>query len=728
MSKQSKRRIAAKMIQAGESETSGLLSLSGTLAIQAASEGDQKKGPRRFSMNAYGGGELVVGNYPLPIVVALDGMTARSKQTPIYFGHHDGSDGSKLVGHADQQDKSTGRLILNGVVSAANQCAREVVEAADNGYEWQTSIGALPIRKHLQEVPAGKTVTVNGQQFTGPIFVARKSELRHVAILPEGADKNTSVSIAASAAHSQKEISMEFAQWIEALGFVAEDLTEKQEASLKSKYDAEVKAAAALPVVEGKAASAVEAPKFDLSACILAHQKHVANIEAKASSYVGKIEAGKLAEIQAACAQKAAELKAQALNEEKAAAWLEVQLIKAQADVEVALIRAERPVGPDIHGSRRDTEPASIEAGLCMAAGLRDLDKHFKPEVLEAGHRYNRSEGGSIQGLVLAAAFDNGYAGSHRIHRGNYDEVMQAAFIQASAPSTHALTTLLTTVGNKFLLQGFDSVEQVYREFAATRPVNDFKQITSYRMLDDMVFEEVGPAGEIKHGTASQESFTNQAKTYAKMFALTRQDIINDDLGAFDTIRNRIGRGSGIKLNQIFWAKFLDDAVFFNSTAESTAGGHNNLLTAVLGEAGLAAANVLLKSKTDGYGNPIDIGGQHILLTGATLAPTAKKWYVSQEIRDTTASTKTPTTNIYFNQYRPVESRYITDTSDWYLLPVGGTDMEPMEICYLDGVQAPTIESANADFNTLGVQFRGYFDFGVNQKEWRASIKSTGAG
>ncbi|MCX7064757.1 MAG: hypothetical protein NT024_09445, partial [Proteobacteria bacterium] len=405
---------------------------------------------------------------------------------------------------------------------------------------------------------------------------------------------------------------------------------------------------------------------------------------------------------------------------------LEVELVKAAANVRVALIDAERPVGPAIHASMRDIDGRVIEAGLCMASGLRDLEKHFKPEALESGERFVRANGGSLQSLILAAAVDNGYSGAHRIHRGNYDAVMRAAFIQAAA-STHTLTTLLTTVGNKFLLQGFSSVEQVYREFSAVRSVGDFKQITSYRMLDDMVFEEVGPDGEIKHGTASQETFTNQAKTYAKMFALTRPDIINDDLGAFDTIRNRIGRGSGIKLNQIFWTSFLDDSVFFNATAIA-AGGHANLITTVLGEAGIAAANLALKSQTDGYGNPIDIGGQHILLTGATLNPTARKWYVSAELRDTTASTKTPNTTIYQNQFRPIESRYITSTITWYLLPTGGTEMEPMEVCYLDGVQSPTIESADADFNTLGIQFRGYFDFGVNRKEWRASVKSTGAG
>jgi hypothetical protein len=416
-----------------------------------------------------------------------------------------------------------------------------------------------------------------------------------------------------------------------------------------------------------------------------------------------------------------AELKAKALNEEWPAVRLEVELVKAAAQSEIALIQAERPKGPAIHSSTRDVSQSAIEAAFCMAAGLQGVEKAFDAKTLEAAATYQRVEGASLQGLILAAAVANGYTGgARRIHRGNFDQVMRAAFIQAAA-STHTLTTLLTTVGNKFLLEGFTTVEQVWREISATRPVNDFKSITSYRMLDDMVFEEVGPDGGIKHGTASQESYTNQAKTYAKMFSLTRQDIINDDLGAFDTIRARIGRGSGIKLNQVFWAAFLDDSAFFTSARA-------NLITNVLGEAGIAAANVALKSMTDGYGNPIDIGGQHIMLTGSTLNPTAKKWYVAQEMRDTTATTKYPTTNIYQNQYRPVESRYITSTITWYLLPVAAGDMAPMEVAFLDGVQSPTIESADADFDTLGVQFRGYFDFGVARKEWRASVKSAGTG
>jgi len=43
-------------------------------------------------------------------------------------------------------------------------------------------------------------------------------------------------------------------------------------------------------------------------------------------------------------------------------------------------------------------------------------------------------------------------------------------------------------------------------------------------------------------------------------------------------------------------------------------------------------------------------------------------------------------------------------------------------MCFLNGQQAPVIESADADFNTLGVQFRGYHNFGCSMSEYRASV------
>ena len=49
-----------------------------------------------------------------------------------------------------------------------------------------------------------------------------------------------------------------------------------------------------------------------------------------------------------------------------------------------------------------------------------------------------------------------------------------------------------------------------------------------------------------------------------------------------------------------------------------------------------------------------------------------------------------------------------------------------IEVAFLNGVKRPTVESADADFNVLGIQMRGFFDFGVSLQDHRGGVKSKG--
>ena len=260
--------------------------------------------------------------------------------------------------------------------------------------------------------------------------------------------------------------------------------------------------------------------------------------------------------------------------------------------------------------------------------------------------------------------------------------------------------------------------------------MSDFKAVTAFRLTASLEYEEVGPGGEIQHGTLGQESYTMQAKTYARMIALTRPDIINDDLGAFDDLRNRLGRGAALKLNSVFWAAFLDNSTFFT-------GAHGNYqegAETALGEDGvaLAAAEKLFLDLSDDDGHPLGITPA-LLLVPTALGVTARKLYASQEMRDTTADTGYLTANLFFNRFKPLVSAYIganapangSDTH-WFLL-ADPANLAVMEVGFLDGQESPTVESADADFDQLGIQFRGYHDFGCSLAEWRAGVKSKGA-
>ena len=360
-------------------------------------------------------------------------------------------------------------------------------------------------------------------------------------------------------------------------------------------------------------------------------------------------------------------------------------------------------------------------------------EDHFNEQTLDAASSRQFRDYG-LQQLLVAAAAENGYTHQpgERIHRGNLKSILQSALptvpIKAGF-STLSVSDLLSNTANKMLLDGFNSAPQKWREIASTRVVSDFKQATAYRMTADLEYAELPPAGEITHGTLGDETYTLQAKTYAKMLTLTRTDIINDDLGAFDDLKNRLGVGCAVKMNKVFWTLWINNSTFFTDAR----GNYQEGAATTLDETGLNTAVKLFRDMEGPDGNQLDMEPA-IMMVPSDLESTALKLYNSQEVRDTTATTKTEVANIYYNRFKPLVISQLSNTNytgysalAWYLL----TDpkiLATAAMCFLNGQQSPTIESADADFNVLGVSFRGYHDFGVAFAEYRAGVKSKGEG
>ena len=257
--------------------------------------------------------------------------------------------------------------------------------------------------------------------------------------------------------------------------------------------------------------------------------------------------------------------------------------------------------------------------------------------------------------------------------------------------------------------------------------MSDFKTVTSYRLIGTDQYELVTPGGELKQGTLGSEQYTNKADTYGLMLAIDRRDIINDDLGAITTVPRKLGRGSGLKINDVFWTTFLANSDFFKVA-------NNNYLSGAgtaLGIDGLTQAEVAFLNQVDADGKPIGVMPQ-IVLVPTALSAMGTMLYKSLEIRNTTASTKYPIANPHAGKFRVEVSRYLanaqyTGASDkaWYLL-AAPDDLPVIETAFLNGQESPTIETAEADFNVLGVQMRGYHDFGCALQEPRGGIKSKG--
>jgi phage major head subunit gpT-like protein len=374
--------------------------------------------------------------------------------------------------------------------------------------------------------------------------------------------------------------------------------------------------------------------------------------------------------------------------------------------------RDERPAAPAVHVTKAPARtPEVIEAALALQGGLQSPEKVYSSETLEAALKIQRQT--SLGEVILAAANANGYDGPQRVSASTLRPILQAAW------ATHSIADILSSTVNKFLLSGFSSVESAWRQISAVRSVNDFKTVTSYRLNGSFKFDAVANGGELKNAAASDEKRTISADTYGIMTSVTRTDLINDDLGALSAIPQRIGRGGALKLNDVFWAEFVDDSTFFTS-------GRNNLSAGslALSLANLKALATKFRKLKDPDGNPVAVDPR-ILLVPPDLELAAAEIMGSTLIQSGATSGQ-PDRNVLAGRYQVVSSVYLTNTTDYYLL-ASPADLPVMEVAFLNGVQSPIVETAEADFNVLGVQMRGYFDFGVAKAEYLAGVKCDSA-
>ena len=354
---------------------------------------------------------------------------------------------------------------------------------------------------------------------------------------------------------------------------------------------------------------------------------------------------------------------------------------------------------PAVHVVEEVKNDKVIEAALCLQGGLPNADKAFDARTLEAADKVRRTT--SIGEVLIEAARANGYTGSSRISAANAEPVLKAAF------ATHDISNLLGALVNKFLLNGFNAVESSWQEVSAVRSVNDFKAINLLRLNGDMKFRKIGNAGELKVAQASDTKRSVAADTYGISTQLTRQDMINDDLNALSQIPQRMGRGAALAMNEAIWTEFQSSNSSYYQAATAAAGNALSLSS-------LKTATTAFRKLTDPDGNPLGIQPR-VLLVPPELEITAAELMTSALLISGN-TTKEPNANVLQGRYRVVVSNYLTSASTWWLA-ADSVDLPALDVVFLNGQQAPTIEQVAPDYQVLGVAIRGFFDFGVTKSE-----------
>lgn len=682
-----------------------ICTFSGTANLMAAGAG-ANAGLAKFDMDLYNGGAMRFFWSELPVVVDLSGMSHRN-DSPVFRDHNP----SLLVGHTERVWIEGSKLRVSGVISGGTTSANEVLQSSKNGFPWQASMGAEI--ETVEEVSKDASVTVNGTTFSGPLLVVRKSKLMEASFVPIGADDSTIARLISASRGSSispksalpnkdkgKNMNPELKEWLKAQGMSDADIKSFDIESptgkmIKASYDASLTSSEPVPTPA--------TPTSIVPDAIQAQRETAA------------LEAERIGKISTVCAGNTS-IQAKALREGWSSDRAELEVLRASRG-------NDAPQGNG--GKMKPIHAKALEASALIAGGTDPMviEKTYDEQTLEAAGRIANEYGGmNLSSLFLAAARQNGYTGhSTKVNR----EVLESAFgrLNASGFSTIDIGGILSNIANKSLLNGFNGVEQSWSSFAEIGTANDFKTMTRYRLTADAKFERVANGGEIKSGTLGEESYTNKVETFGRLFGISRQDFINDDLGALTAIPRKLGRGASLKLNDVFWASWLDDAAFFTT-------GNKNYITGaatVLSIAGLSAAITKFRRQTDANGDPMGLEPVYLVVP-PELEATAREITNSTSVNSGGASTaaQIPNANIYGGRFQIIVSSYLTNTTAWYLA-ANPMDLASIEVAFLNNRRVPYVEQSDADFANLGVQMRGYFDFGVSKQDHRAAVKSKGA-
>lgn len=306
-----------------------------------------------------------------------------------------------------------------------------------------------------------------------------------------------------------------------------------------------------------------------------------------------------------------------------------------------------------------------------------------------------------------------------------------------ASQTTSDFPQLLSNTAGKVLRAAYDNFPNTWNKWAAAGEVSDFKvhpriQIGAFNGLDT-----IAEGGEYSYGSLAEDYENAQASTKGKAIALSRQMIVNDDLGGFNRRAQLMGRAAARSINSGAYAYLTsgssnhgptstDTGQYFNATAVTTAGGHANLTSSgtAISVASLGVGRTAMRKQKDkSLRETLNIQPA-VLVTPVGKEDLAKQIITSES---DPASSNSRTANIYRNAFEVVSDPYLDGISAtaWYLF-ANPLDTAGFEVVFLDGNQAPFLDEA-VDFDTDTMKFKVRLDYGFAIGDWRAAYKNVGA-
>ena len=258
-------------------------------------------------------------------------------------------------------------------------------------------------------------------------------------------------------------------------------------------------------------------------------------------------------------------------------------------------------------------------------------------------------------------------------------------------------------------------VRQLARQ-SSSRYLLRNKEVLRLGELDTL--KRVNEHGEFRSGTLAEAVERYMVETFGRIVSLSRQFIVNDDLGAQVQVMGRLGRAARAFEHEQLVAKLEANPLMSDGVAVFDEAGRANTITAIGDDlpkikSDLRAARLLMRRQTALGGAMIDVAPRFVLVP-PELETTA------QEALSAVQATSTAEVNVFSHLDLVVEPR-LTSASRWYVVADPAL-VDGLEYAYLEGAPGPQMET-RVGFEVDGVQFRIRLDFGCGWTDYRGWVR-----
>ena len=304
--------------------------------------------------------------------------------------------------------------------------------------------------------------------------------------------------------------------------------------------------------------------------------------------------------------------------------------------------------------------------------------------------------------------------------KANFGDNMEMA--RAAINSTSTFPAIMSNLANKSVMTGFNEAETTYQIWAGKGSNRDFKEAARVALSEAGNLELVPEGGQFQQDFLGEASARTKVATYGKLFSLTRQAIINDDLGLFSKIATKYGSAAKRLVNKMVYAqltgnvKMQDNVALFDSKHGNVAGTGEALSVKAIAK----AITAMRRQK--------GITGEATLnITPKYLVVPPELEVTAYQIVNSTAAVdgvNSGVVNPYKGRFIVVADAELTDPDAWYLV-ADATQHDTIEVTYLNGVETPRLETRQG-FDVDGIEYKVAFDCGVSALDFRGLYKNAG--